>query len=148
MTNIKNHLISRGCPLDCPTLIISEEFGLAYFMLYNLSGQLIGYQKYNPDGTKSGNDILKNKYFTITKKCNNASKVHSAGEACIALLGNAASRDIKQWLSLLPVKKIAILDSDGKSLLRSSSSEFYYTPSPYKDLEKCLMKKLLILSNL
>jgi hypothetical protein len=49
---IEKHLLSRGVDPNKTAVIIDEESGFATFLLYNLSGQLVGYQQYNPKGTK------------------------------------------------------------------------------------------------
>lgn len=64
---IKSHLKGRGVDPDKTRVIIDEETEDVYFYLYNLSGQLIGYQKYNPNYEKIGQTALENprmaKYF-------------------------------------------------------------------------------------
>lgn len=49
---IKQHLISRGVK-DFTGVTLCEDVNLAYFWLYNLFGQIAGYQQYNPNGTKN-----------------------------------------------------------------------------------------------
>lgn len=49
---LEKHLRSRGVDALKTKVVIDEESGIATFLLYNLSGQLIGYQRYNPTGTK------------------------------------------------------------------------------------------------
>jgi hypothetical protein len=47
---------------------MDEETGDTHFFLYNLSGQMVGFQKYNPDYVKTGQSNLEDprmaKYFT------------------------------------------------------------------------------------
>jgi len=56
LSDIKRHLKSRGIDFDRTRVIVDEENEYATFFLYNLSGKLVGYQRYNPKGvkTKSG----------------------------------------------------------------------------------------------
>lgn len=61
------HLKGRGIDPEKTRVIIDEEDGDTYFFLYNLSGQMVGYQKYNPKYPKTGqgklNDPRLAKYF-------------------------------------------------------------------------------------
>lgn len=50
--SIEDHLKSRGVDLDKIRVALDTENNYATFFLYNLSGQLIGYQFYNPRGDK------------------------------------------------------------------------------------------------
>jgi hypothetical protein len=66
--HISKHLISRGIDPKKTRVIIDEETEDSYFFLYNLSGQMVGYQKYNPNYVKTGQSNLDDprmaKYFT------------------------------------------------------------------------------------
>lgn len=83
INSIRNHLISRGLDPDRIGLITDEKTKRAYFFLYNLSGQLVGYQQYNPAGSKdvghhfrsdeSKKDLMK--YYTyVTGKTKDKTK--------------------------------------------------------------------------
>jgi hypothetical protein len=50
--NIKTHLKQRHLDLELHRPILDEELNIATFLLYNLSGQLVGYQQYQPEGCK------------------------------------------------------------------------------------------------
>jgi hypothetical protein len=50
--NIKTHLKQRHLDLELHRPILDEELNIATFLLYNLSGQLVGYQQYNSLGDK------------------------------------------------------------------------------------------------
>ena len=54
---------------DRPGILYSEDDRIATFLLYNLSGQIVGYQQYNPAGTKSIRNDERHrdelKYFTF-----------------------------------------------------------------------------------
>lgn len=51
MASVRNHLIARHCNPDLygNSLVIDENERVATFLLWNFSGQLIGYQQYRPD---------------------------------------------------------------------------------------------------
>ena len=67
--HISSHLRGRGIDPTKTRLIIDEETEDTYFFLYNLSGQMVGYQKYNPNYAKKGQnsksleDPRKTKYY-------------------------------------------------------------------------------------
>jgi len=48
---IKEHLKERDVP-ESAAVIVAEEDNFAYFILYNLSGKIVGMQRYNPGGHK------------------------------------------------------------------------------------------------
>jgi len=65
--NIEQHLKKRGLDPEKTKVIIDIATNTAVFLLYNLSGKLIGYQQYLPSGskkTKAGEDPRLAKYFT------------------------------------------------------------------------------------
>jgi DNA primase len=63
-----SHLKERGIDPDQTRVIIDEKTNDVYFFLYNLSGQMVGFQKYNKDYVKTGQSNLDDprmaKYFT------------------------------------------------------------------------------------
>ena len=165
-----SHLASRDYTPDSLGSILSKESGVIYFLLWNLSGQLVGFQQYIPNAPKSGNHPKDCRYYTYTTKVDSKSipaiwglhtyslstkrifivegvfdavKLHNIGECAIALLGNAGSKSVKQWLSLIRAEKISILDSDQSSnALKRLSNRWYVTPSPYKDLGEMPQNKV------
>ena len=66
--HISSHLKGRGIDTSKTRVVIDEETEDVYFFLYNLTGQMVGYQKYNPNYVKTGQSNLDNprmaKYFT------------------------------------------------------------------------------------
>ena len=55
--NIIQHLKDRGVDFEKTKVIVDIDSDVAVFLLYNMSGQLVGYQQYNPSKPKSrGND--------------------------------------------------------------------------------------------
>ena len=50
--SISDHLRSRGMDPDRPTVVVDEKTGTATFLLYDLGGRRVGYQQYNPEGSK------------------------------------------------------------------------------------------------
>jgi hypothetical protein len=67
--DIESHLKGRGIDTTKTKVIIDEESNDVFFFLYNLSGSMVGYQKYNPSYLKKGqnsktlDDPKKTKYY-------------------------------------------------------------------------------------
>jgi hypothetical protein len=163
LNNLLNHLRSRGVDPESTDVITDEESGIATFLLYNLSGQLVGYHRYNPNGDKKGRgDTLEAKYFTyVTKESEKSSKIavwgmqyvdmnspyifvaegvfdavkiKNAGHPVIAVLSNNP-KPLKPWLKSLSKKIITIQDNDDAgSALAKFGDITMKVPHPYKDL--------------
>jgi hypothetical protein len=79
--NLIKHLKKRGVSLKKYNLMLSEDQTQAYFFIYNLSQQIVGYQKYNPNGIKvrSNEDRKLHKsrwkYFTWATKQENCNAI-------------------------------------------------------------------------
>jgi len=56
---LASHLRDRGVDPNRTHVIVDEDAGLATFILYNLSGQIVGFQQYNPAGEKLRADTNK-----------------------------------------------------------------------------------------
>lgn len=67
--DITSHLIGRGLdPKDYKCYVDSYE-NIVTFLLYNLSGQIVGYQRYNPSKDKKrNNDPVDCRYYTYLPK--------------------------------------------------------------------------------
>lgn len=157
------HLSSRGIDPSRTYFVYDEESNNTYFFLYNLSGDCVGYQKYNPDNKKAGGLGWMGRYFTkVRKEATGHSKiavygletyqldkdyffvaegifdiikVHNTGEPGIANLGCSLSRQAKNWYNSLPQKKIVIQDRDDAGTELGRIGDWVYTvPEPYKDL--------------
>lgn len=63
--SVESHLKSRGVDPERTQVVVDEESGTATFLLFNLSGQLVGYQQYTPDAPKERNNDPFGRYFTF-----------------------------------------------------------------------------------
>lgn len=131
-----DHLLSRGLdPRRYPHSVrLDPEAGIASFLLWNLSGQLVGYQQYNPLGDKKQcNDRDLGKYYTyqkeslavwgletlsyrpdvlfLTEGVFDVVKFHQLGLPGVAVLQNNPKR-LKSWTYALPRRVIAACDND------------------------------------
>lgn len=160
-----SHLKGRGIDPDKTHIVIDEKNQDVYFYLYNLSGQLVGYQKYNPHNQKQvkpGMDPRLAKYFTwvsdegtgkliavwgleslnvmedeyvfITEGIFDIARVHEAGHPGVAVLCNNPSDSLKNWLHILPQKKIVIYDNDSAGIKLKKVGDYCYTVPTGKDV--------------
>ena len=158
-----DELKSRGVDPSRTYFIHDTETNNTFFFLYNLSGESIGYQKYNPDNKKGTGLGWMGKYFTrvakehtghskiavygletykfgkeyffVTEGVFDVIKVHNMGEPGIANLGCSVSKQAKNWYGSLPQLKIVIQDRDDAGTELGSIGDYVYTvPEPYKDL--------------
>lgn len=157
--DVVQNLIERGMDPYRRDVVIDKETTHATFLLYNLHGQLVGYQRYNPLGDKKhfydeedlvkyftwvGNDNVKGKKLAcwgldsiksstkilyITEGIFDANMIQKTGRACVALLTGTPSPQMIEFLNLLPYKKIAICDND-EGGSKSHFKAFYTTTVP------------------
>lgn len=146
METLSNHLTSRYCDVSKYSVFLDEEERVATFLLFNLSGQIVGIQKYRPEGAKKSESPENSKYFTmagiegieskrklavfglesintetavlyVVEGIFDAARLHSLGLSAIAVLSNSPNR-LKNFLMCLPFKTISLCDGDeaGKEL--------------------------------
>lgn len=136
---LENHLIERNMNPSLYRVSYDLEAGLVTFFLYNLSGQIIGYQKYNPNADKEKrNDPKNGRYYTYLPKLTDgvfgletlnynvetiyivegifkAGTLHRLGYNSIAVLGNSPKR-LKPWFKIMKSKWNLIgIGDDGPS---------------------------------
>lgn len=159
--NIHSHLSSRFLDTTIHRTIIDEEENVATFFLYNLSGQLVGYQSYRPLGAKNiFNNPKLGKYYTyrnknsptvalfglesfyftpdilfITEGIFDAARLTSRGISCVATLCNNPPKDYYNFFSCLPRKVVVVCDGDsaGQKLSRFGD-RYIVVPDSFKDL--------------
>lgn len=136
MTTVREHLVSRHMDLDLHRPHINEEERAVTFLLWNLSGQIVGYQRYRPDETKEKhNDPRFGRYFTrvakhtiavwglesvhltpttlfVTEGVFDAARLTNMGYSAIAVLSCDVPHYLRTWLNTLFVKTIAVCDGD------------------------------------
>jgi len=130
--DIKQHLIDRHVDLDLHRPNLSESS--ATFMLYNLSGKIVGYQRYMPLNTDRARNDFNGRYYTyrmnqeiaifglesykanstviITEGIFDAVRLTKRGCTALALLTNAPNSSMLNSISLLPNRIVAIVDND------------------------------------
>lgn len=137
MQTIIEHLHSRYLNTDLHRVWVAEDEGVAAFPLWNLSGQLVGYQQYRPYASKEAkNDPRMGRYFTrvkdsrvgvwgleswnlsntlfITEGIFDACRITARGYSAIALLSYTTSSTTRAWLSTVRCSRqvVAVCDGD------------------------------------
>jgi hypothetical protein len=133
---LKEHLLSRHLDLELHRPAIDEVEGVATLYMWNLSGQLVGYQQYRPSGDKKpNNNPREGKYFTFRKLptvgvwgveslhltphvvfvCEglfDAARLTSRGVSAVAVFTNDPGKDVMNWLRMLGRKVVVVCDGD------------------------------------
>jgi DNA primase len=160
MTTLTAHLKKRH--LYHKDIITSGD--TTYFLLWNISGQLTGYQQYKYLAPKKGKNPKELKYFTrgkgvwglqylntklstmyVVEGVFDAVRLHNLGLNCIAVLGNSP-KPLKTWLNTLSYKTIAVCDGDraGRALSKCADTSICLPEGEdLGSLDKETIKKLL-----
>jgi hypothetical protein len=169
--DIIEHLKDRGIDVNKTRVIIDQENQDSYFFLYNLSGQMIGYQKYNPNYEKTSLIPKMAKYFTwvssedkgkkiavwglestnfmdefifVVEGIFDAARIQEAGFPAIAVLCNDPNESMKSWLATLPQIKIVIYDNDKAGMELKKVGDHSYTVPSGKDMNDLTPKEAKI----
>ena len=153
METVKEHLIRRHLDLDLHRPVISEEEKTVVFYLWNLSGQMVGYQQYRPfQLEKKTNHPTESRYFTYSKQPTiivwglesfylrddvlfltegvfDAARLTQLGYPALALLSCDPKKDTRNWLRMLNRRVIAVCDNDtngsGRKLAKFGDEAYY-----------------------
>lgn len=153
------HLHSRHMNTQLHRVWINDIEGYASFAIWNLSGQLIGYQRYRPEGSKDkNNDPREGRYFTrikdkkvgvwgleswslsntlfVTEGIFDACRITKLGYSAIAVFGNDLSDSTKRWLWAVRQFRtvIAVCDNDAPGKRLARYSHISHVVEDYKDL--------------
>ena len=138
--NLRQHLIERHFdPNLYHNIVLDDENQLLTVYLHNLSGQLTGYQQYNPNSTdKRTNFKDEARYYTyrtdghiavwglelldplkpvcfVVEGIFKAAVLHRLGFNAIAVLCNNP-KQMRSWFKVLPYRLFAIGDNDEAGL--------------------------------
>ena len=142
MTTLLTHLKNRYVNTELyKGLTVSEEEQTATFFLWNLSGQLVGYQEYKPGRPKMDNRLSPRelRYFTYVTKLDpkrqmhavfglellnknnkvlfvvegifDAVRLHNLGLNCLAMLG-CNPKQMKTWLWSMHYEVVPVCEGD------------------------------------
>lgn len=131
---LTDHLKSRHLDTNLHTVWLDEDDYCAVFPLWNLSGQLVGYQNYRPNGTKVKKNDLEGKYYThrnknyvtmwgleswslsnvlfVVEGVFDAARLTSLGYSCVALLSNNPDNATREWLWMVKQHRLVVTVCD------------------------------------
>lgn len=136
MEPLAQHLKRRHLDVTLHNPVLDDVERVATFYLWNLSGQLVGYQQYRPEGIKKPqNNPKEGKYFTyrkmptlsvwgveslyltphvlfLTEGVFDAARLTERGVSAVAALSNNPTADFRNWLSCLNRRVVAVCDND------------------------------------
>lgn len=142
---VLQHLHSRYFDTKLHTHWVDEDEGVATFPLWNLSGQLVGYQQYRPSANKQKDNHPKmSRYFTyrknkvvgvwgleswklsnvlfVTEGTFDACRLTHLGYSAIATLSNDVDDSLKRWLwtvrKFRPIVTVCDNDAAGRRLAK------------------------------
>ena len=136
METLVEHLKKRHLDLELHRPVLDLENDVATFYLWNLSGNLCGYQQYRRLGEKKPqNNPKQGKYFTYRNQptqtvwgveslylspgvvfvCEgvfDAARLTERGFSALAVLSNNPNQDLGNWLTCLNRRVVTVCDND------------------------------------
>ena len=173
MQSVADHLVHRHLDLNLHKPVVNEAERTATFYLWNMSGQLVGYQQYKPEGDKkTPNDPKDGKYYTYRRKdtfgvwgleslyLNNktvfvtegvfdACRLTKFGATALAVLCNNPSSDLWNWLSSLNRNVVTVCDNNnaGRKLAKFGHKSVFTEDLDLGDSSELYVKELLMRYN-
>lgn len=155
MNSLVQHLGQRHLDLKLHRPALGDN--VATFWLYNLSGQIVGYQQYRPHAEKSVPKTPREaRYFSYVTAGNlavwgleslhlgdtvfvceglfDACRFTELGYPALATLCNNPSTSLQNLLFCLPKRLVVVCDNDHAGAKLSKVSKYVETSAPYKDV--------------
>lgn len=134
--SLVEHLQARHLDLNLHQPVLDEVANVATFFLWNLSGQLVGYQQYRPNASKEkSNNPKEGRYYTYRQKTDlavwgveslhltshvvfvtegvfDAARLTELGVSAVAVLSNDPAPDVRNWLMSLGRTVVVVADND------------------------------------
>ena len=158
--NLRQHLKERKVNLSLHRPILDEDKNIATYLLYNLSGQIVGYQQYNPNGSKKINNKPEGKYYTyignkssvvlygleslsisdgviyVVEGIYDAMRMTYEGQSAIATLTNSPSKSVVNQLRLLNRPLVAVCDNDAAGRKLAKCGDYVEVVQGARDLSE------------
>lgn len=156
---VLEHLHSRHFDTNVHTVWIDEAEGVATYPLWNLSGQMVGFQQYRPSATKKkDNHPRESRYFSwrkakvvgvwgleswkfsnvlfVTEGVFDAARLTSRGVSAIATLSNDVDDSLKRWLWTVRRFRtvVAVCDNDAAGRKLAKCGTLSHVMEEGKDL--------------
>lgn len=156
--NLKSHLKSRYLNIDLHKPILDYNEKCATFILYNMSGNLVGYHQYRPLCDKKCDNNPKNsRYYTykkqptiavwgiesyyisdgpifITEGLFDAARLTNKNQTAFAVLCNKPSKDYYNWFKSLTRPIVVVCDNDSAGKELSNFGDYVHHIQDFKDL--------------
>jgi hypothetical protein len=157
--NVLENLKSRHFDLNVHTAWIDEDEGVATYPLWNLSGQMVGFQQYRPAADKKrDNHPRDSRYFTwrkgkvigvwgleswnftetlfVTEGVFDAARLTRRGYSAIATLSNDVDDALKEWLWVVRQSRfvVAVCDNDAAGRKLAKCGHVFHVMGKGKDL--------------
>lgn len=163
MESVTEYPLRRHLNLELHRPVVNEAERTATFFLYNLTGQLVGFQQHRPDALKTPQKMgpREARYFTyrkqpthgvwglesfhlgrgpvfVTEGVFDAARLTAVGQTALATCCNDPQRDLGNWLQCLgrPVVVVADNDKAGRKLAKFGNY-VEYCPEEGQDLGDC-----------
>jgi hypothetical protein len=142
METMKEYVIRRHIDIKLHNPILDEENKTVTYLIWNLSGKLVGYQQNKPYAPKIVENVKDKKYYNYTSKGElavwglesvknddgviyltegiyDAARLTEKGKTALAVCGNDP-RHLRNWISLLqrPIVSVCDNDSAGRKLAK------------------------------
>lgn len=161
MQTVLEHLKTRHLDVELHRPAVDEDERVATFYMYNLSGQVVGYQQYRPEGLKKpNNNPREGKYFTfrqaptvgvwgveslhltphvvfVTEGLFDAARLTQRGVSAVAVFTNNPGKDVMNWLSMLGRKVVVVCDGDNAGAKLAKYGDVSLCLLGGKDLGEC-----------
>jgi hypothetical protein len=137
METVREGLLRRHMNLELHRPVVCEQERTATFYLWNLSGQMVGYQLHRPDAPKTSacNNPRDGRYYTyrkqpthgvwgveslclsdgpvfVTEGVFDAARMTAVGQSALAMCANNPQRDMRDWLYSLARPVVVVCDND------------------------------------
>lgn len=161
MNTMLEHLQSRHMNPQRYTTYVDDEDRVASWLLYNLSGNLVGFHQYRPDSDKScRNDPKDGRYYTyvgghkkdrrltmwgletltdrdnylfVTEGVFDACRFHNYGYAAVATMSNDPKHLSPQFRLFTDITTVAVCDGDSAGRKLAKLCDVSYTVPDGKD---------------
>lgn len=163
------HLESRHLDIALHRPVVDLEDDVVTFYLWNLSGAMVGFQRYRRFGSKKiNNNPYDGKYFTYSKQPTlavwgveslhltpnlvfvtegvfDAARLTQLGYSAVAALSNHPTSDFRNWLNCLNRRVVVVADNDhaGKKLASFGHEAYFMTEKDLGDSSDEEVFKLL-----
>lgn len=158
MESVLDNLLKRKLNVDLHHPIIDENDGVSTFILYSITGAILGYHTYRPFADKKIDNNPKNsRYFTykikhqfpfwgaesyylnkgpifLTEGIFDGARLTYRNQTCFSVLCNNPSSDARNFFQMLPRPVIAICDNNSAGMKLKKFGDYFEVVDKFNDL--------------